>query len=634
MIFSLILAVSAVLPADRLAMADRLFNRGDYVRSFAEYSSLSGEKTIAKDELLYRLGECSRMLGKKQDARRYFGELIDGFPMSKYTAKARLARALSGTEDEQRAELRLLDSDQVEASVRSAALYRLGTLVKDAGILLKSVKAEPNGRYAAYANFHRASILSKSADAKDRREAVSSLLAIAFGSDKALAEEALNLAAVQCYSEKRYSESASLFKRYLKNYPEGKYLAESRRMAAWSEYLSGRYTEAIQLCGEGKSDDLSYLRAVCTQALGDGARAAKYFESYLEDYPEGRYRDSARLPLARIGFALAEKAGDAARAVECAKNAYNLSSLPADGLRLAWAYENAGRTAEAAQGYAKVAKDNPKTADAAESLYRLALIDLRAGRWSAAELSLAEAVKSGLLGSREALANYWRGVAAMHLEHEAEGAEFLKKALDAGLPLDESREARLMIADCDFRAGRTEIAAQAYARLVAEGACDRMSAAKILKVGKLLNGENARICAKALIAHSAAEWRQAGYALLGRTEDADGSSAAALDAYRKAAAEKVEVEDMAFATLRLGELESRSGNYAAADKALKRAIELNSAHPGRRAKAYMLLAQNCLAQKDCKAARGYATVVVSLFSDRELCAEAEKILEKCGESGK
>lgn len=633
-IANLLIAATAILPLDRLSMADRLFNRGDYSRSLAEYSALVGEKSIDADELLYRLGECNRMLGNNKQARASFSEMLDKFPLSKYADKARLAKAFCGTEDEQRVELKILDADKVEPSVRAAALYRLGILTDDAAVLSRAIKVDPKGRYAAYANFHRASILSKSSDAKERRVAVSALLEIAFGADKSLAPEALNLAALQCYSDKRYSEASSLFRRYLKLYASGKHATEARRMAAWSEYLSSRYTGAIELCGDGNTDDLAYLKAVCTHALGDGDGAVVLFRKYLEDYPEGRYREGAELPLARIGFSKAEKEGDALKALEFASRAYSLSSMPADGLRLAWAYERANKISEAAAEYAKIAKANPKTETGAEALYRLALIDLRAGRWSAAELSLAEALASGAIGSREAMAYYWRGVAAMHLEHESEGAGFLRKALEAGLPMDELREARLMLADWDLKSDRTSQAKDAYSKLVAEGACDRMSAAKILQVGKMLGGENSKICAKALVANGSAQWRQAGYVLLGMAEEDAQSYAAALDAYRKAMAEKAEVEDLAAGALRLGVLEGRAGNLDASDVALKRAIALNAANPRARAQAYLALASNCVARKDYKGARGYATVVATLFSDSELCAEAEGILKSCPEDSK
>ena len=47
MTLALLLAALAVLPADRLVMADRLFNRGDYAAADVEYRALVGEASIA-----------------------------------------------------------------------------------------------------------------------------------------------------------------------------------------------------------------------------------------------------------------------------------------------------------------------------------------------------------------------------------------------------------------------------------------------------------------------------------------------------------------------------------------------------------------------------------------------------------
>jgi tetratricopeptide (TPR) repeat protein len=214
------------------------------------------------------------------------------------------------------------------------------------------------------------------------------------------------------------------------------------------------------------------------------------------------------------------------------------------------------------------------------------------------------------------------------LGHEKEGASLLSEALELSLPLDESREARLMLADVDMRNGRIAEAKAAYAKLVEEGATARMSAAKILSVGKLLEREGAKACALALVKNDSAQWRQAGYALLGRAEEDAGSYTAAIDAYRRAMAENAKVEDLAAAALRLGKLESRSGEYDAAEATLKKAVELNGSDTRARAEAYVALAKTALAKGDKRAARGYATVVTALFDDRELCAEAAEILEK------
>ena len=74
---ALLVAAVTVLPADRLAMADRLFNRGEYAAARAEYAALSGEKSLSAEEVLYRLAECDRALGRSADAQ--FHEFRDAF---------------------------------------------------------------------------------------------------------------------------------------------------------------------------------------------------------------------------------------------------------------------------------------------------------------------------------------------------------------------------------------------------------------------------------------------------------------------------------------------------------------------------------------------------------------------------
>ena len=162
------------------------------------------------------------------------------------------------------------------------------------------------------------------------------LLGIAFGGSQ-MAEEALYLAALQCYRDKKYGEAGSLFRRYRKMHPKGEHFDETRSMSVWCDFLEGRYADAAAGCGDGGSDDLAYVRAACAYATGDTARALKLFRKYLEDYPEGRYRADAELPVARIEFDAARKADDASKALETAKRSFGLSKLASDQLRLAWA---------------------------------------------------------------------------------------------------------------------------------------------------------------------------------------------------------------------------------------------------------------------------------------------------------
>ncbi len=626
MIGSFLALAITVLPADRLAMADRLFNRGQYEEALKEYKALAGQEGIAADEILFRLAECDRVSGRTAEALKEYVELFTRYPESEHAPRARFLNAMGRTGLERRKLLSELDSDRVDLETRTAALYHLGSEASDTEALEKCVKLDPKGKYAPYANLKYGTLLNASEDPKARRKGVEVLLGLAFGGGE-LADEALYLAAIQSYREKKYGEAGSLFRRYRKNHPKGEHFDESRSMSAWCDFLEGRYADAAATCGQGEADDLAYIRAACAYSTGDNETALRLFRKYLDDYPKGAYRADAELPIARIEFDRAVETNDVAKTIESAKRGFGLSKLAADELRLAWAYEKAGKPVAAVAEYAQVARNFPGSDEAAEAMYRKAMIDARDDNWSAAELALAEAMSSGKLGKRTAEATYWRGVAAMKLGHEVEGAGFLENAVAAGIGLDESREARLMVADFDHRSGRLEQAKAAYAKLVKEGACERMSAARILAVGRIVDIEDAEICARALVKSEAPEWRQAGWGLLGDCEMKRAAYSAAIEAYRKCLAEPAKTESAAAAALALGKLEFRAGEFENADRTLKTAIELNAANARVRAEAYVTLAKNAGAKGDWKSAVAYATVVSSLFDDVEFGAEAKKIID-------
>ena len=626
MILCLLLAALAVVPADRLAMADRLFNKGKFSEAAVEYEALKGEPSIAADELLYRFAECDRALGRNESSLARYAELYGKHPDSKYAYQSRFMHAMGMTGVARKQELAALDTDRVPAEIRAAALYHLGIDNSDANILGRCVKADPKGKYADYARLRQGTILTDSKDEAERRKGVELLLSIAFSNKGELSEESLYLAAVQSYRDKKYGEAGSLFRRYLKLYSKGARTEDVRMMTVWSDFMCGRYADAAAACGDGASDDTAYVKASCAYATGDEKGAAALFRKYLDDYPQGKYRADAELQLARLEFNLAEKSGDSSMVVESAKRGYGLSKQAADALRLAWAYEKSGRNEDAIEEYVRIAREFKGSGEAAEALFRKAMLDAREERWNAVEVALAEALASGKCGKRQGEALYWRGIAAIRTDHEEEGIDSLRQALGYNLPLDEMREAKLQIADHCLRHGKKEESRGIYLQLVKTGACERMSASRNLAVGKFLGGESARACANALIKVDTPEWRQAGYALLGSVEEEAGAFTAAQEAYRKCLEEKSNVADAAMAALHLGKLESRAGEFDRAETTLKKAVTLGSADIAMRGEAYMSLAENSERKKDFKTACAYATVVTSLFSDEKLGARAKKIL--------
>ena len=633
MTVAFLLAALSVLPADRLAMADRLFNRGEYAAAAVEYQALKGEKTIAADKLLYRRAECARAIGQEKESRTLYAELANACPDSTYAPHARLMLALGETGEKRQAAFKALDTDRIPADVRAVALYHFGVESGDVAALERCVALAPKGAYADYARLQLGQRLTAAADASVRRKGLDQFLSLAFGRGK-LADEALYLAANASYRDGRYGEAGSLFRRHNKMFPKSSRAAEVRTMAVWCDFSEGRFADALAACGSGGSDDLDYLKGAATLSAGDEKGALRLLKAYLDAYPSGRYRSEATLAVARLEFAAASRADDAPGAIEAARRAFAASREAEDELRLAWAYARAGRAEEADAEYACIAKGFPGTAAAAEALFARAMSAARASAWPRAELLLAEALATDRLGERKAEALYWRGVAALNAEHEQEAKTHLEAALKLGLALDEQREARLMIADVDWRAGHVEAARESYAKLVKEGALSRMTASRILAVGQLLGGEGAILCAKALTAGESADWRQAGWTMLGEAEEGRERFTEAIAAFRSALKEPVRTESAATAALRLGMLEVRAGERDAAEATLKEAVELNAKDVRARAEAYLALAENARLKGDGRAARGYATVVVALFDEPSFVASAEKILKACPEEAK
>ena len=603
MIVSSILAAAvAVLPSDRMAMADRLLDKGDYARAKTEYVAVKGAAGIPEDEIIYRLAECDRLSGDSKEARRLYGELLNKYPLSRHAHRSQLMKALLSDGDEKINALRILDSDRVEPAIRARALYNIGITLNDRNALKRCVEVEPNGPYFYYAKFHASSLAADDPSAAVRRTAIEDLWEVYLKTtNEKLKKEALYSVALRSYKEKRYDHSSRFFRAFLKSYSDDSRADFARNYAAWSDYLAGKYSDAASLCGDGSTDETAYLLAASAYGAGDRDKARGLMEKYLERYPTGKFRKAVELPLARMSFEDAEKSGDAVKMVETARRAALISKSSFDKLRLAWAYEKNGRDNEAISEYVAVAKDFSGTENALEALYRKALLDIRAGRWSAAEMSLAEMLSSGLKTAREGEALYWRGICAVRLGHESKGSEYLKAALKKSISLDSIREAKLVLADIDFKAGRIKEAREAYRQLVNEGATSRMSAAKLYSVGQFLlsgNGgephlQEAKLCARAILAaaENSPEWKQLAFDLLGRSEEAGGELTSAIGSYRQALAENVCTERRRIAALNLGILLCRSGESSEAETVLKEAVNLNGGDSSARARAAAFAAQ-------------------------------------------
>lgn len=639
----LLLATAGFLPSDRLAMADRLFDQGDYDSARQEYQTLRGAAGIAEDELLFRLAETARAKGDLATARAHYLDLLKKNPRSRHADRARLKGALAGTPAQRQAELRQLDADGVPVALRVEALYHLAEVTGDPKLFARCIRLDPKGPFAVAARFREAALLGRSADPAQRREALGLLQELSKMADRELARKALYMAVNNCYSENTdqgFKGARKLASRYLREYPDGAEVERVRIMGAWSYYQVGEWTETERLCADDKGDDFVYLRAACLLARGQVAAARAAFDRYLEDHPQGRYRASAELQHARLSFLAAKEGDDKAQIVEAARRGARLSKASNDRLRYAWALEHAGQESEALAEYLALAKDFPASTDGAEALLRKAMIDARASRWVEASQALKDALAGDLQPNRRAEALYWLGFSYIRLGHDTEGAARLREALAQGLAKDPEREARLLLADFDYKAGRRAEAKAAYAGLIRDDAeaCNRLRAEQLRAIGRFLlsdeagaaRPEEAAVCGRFLAeAGTTPEWRQAGYALKGAGEEASGSLGLAIESYRLALRQPVAVatDDLPAAALALGALETKAGAYAEAEQTLGEAIRLTAKDPAARVKAYVWLARASAGAGHIEDARRSATFVTTLFDDPVAAAEAEEILK-------
>lgn len=625
---AILLAALSVSASDRMAMADRLFNRGEFAAARTEYLALKKEPGLDRASLLYRLIAIGKALKDDALVREQSAVFLKEFPGHEKEYQVRFFRALVGTDEQKIAELKGLDHDGVPNDIRAGALCILGTQLDDDALLERSIKLDPSGSYTAYAKSTRATKLMKSSDPADRRRAVTLFMDLVFGKDQQLAKEALYAATYLSYVDGKYQEADALAKRFLKAYPNDERIKPVRNILAMSAYRLGRYVQALDFCTDDTDEWQLLVRASAYERLGQGSEARQAAEKGLAAFPKGECRALLELIVARISFADAVQTNDKTKALEHARRAAELSKTSSDRIRLAWALENVGDRESAEEEYQLIARDFPNTEIAADALFRRAMSLLRREQWSAADVALDEAIASGKLpAERQSIAYYWRGIAASRLGHVQESVALLQKALEGSIGLDERREARLIIADADYNEGRRDKAIAEYAELVKEGAVERMSAAKTLAVGKLMTGDEARICAKALIANDSAEWRQAGYALLGDIEWSFENLTAGAYAYQKCLDEPCQTEVVSRVSLVLGLYLVREGNVSDGEKILKRAVELNAKDGEARASAYIGLARAALLKDDVESAKGYATVVLTLFEKTKAAEDAKEILK-------
>jgi TolA-binding protein len=560
----LLVLLSAVLPAfgltaeEQMRFADGIYLRGLYETAVGEYLVFlrdypGHDQTPA---VLYRTGECYRQMGNQAGAERFYKRVADEHPDSPQTARAVLRRAefalADGRTDEARSLLKGLLKAKPPAETAAAASYYLGLAHQKAGDAQEAsaafsdvLKKHGDSPHAAYAALELAAL--HAADRKNDDQMTAWFeTAVQTATTPSAKAEALFRWGDWAYRQGRYQLAADTLQSLLVELPGERRARDAWLASAWSLYYLDRTAEAMEAAERLAADAAdpetaasgTYLRANCLRKMNRDGEALQQYETVVRDYPTTSFARRAAYEIMVTHF----KRGDAAKTLaamppqpeaaheadvlwmraesermlertDLARGRYEAlvdqfpksSQAPAALLRLGEMAREAGRLAEAADFFQRIATDYPKNEAVPDALKAAALARLRAGdpegalaEWDAllgrkldadvaAEARLqkalvlielqrgdeAMAALEALLKDRpeampSAQAHYWRGVLLSDREQWEAAETALRSSLAAGADAQTASLARLRLAVVLQRLNRMDEAADQIRPLLAE----------------------------------------------------------------------------------------------------------------------------------------------------------------------
>ncbi len=460
-------AAPALEQGDRRLFADGLFSRGFHELALTEYDALAARQPPPPelDVVLFRLGECQRILGRQREAEASFRRLAADFPESLLRQRALLKRALVILEmDQFEAAAALLDQlagEKPEPELLGAALFHAGEAHERLGRADEAVarfealrRAQPQSEFAAYAALKLADHHARRPAGVARALALYKELAAKPASDR-IGAEALFQAATLTFNRQEYVASADLFRQLAARFPEDMRAPEAALPSAWAHHHAGRHAEARTLAakalaaaapGAARRDEWLYLKANCERQIEERKAAIASYDRLLAEQPASSYAAAARyerlLTLFRDGAhsqVLKDAADFAAPPAELADDLLWLQAEAAEAL---------DDGARAVQFYRQLAKDHPGSALAVDAAYRLAYRLQRQHSWAEAsrvyldlvarhptnELAPRALFASGLClaqaGQGDGALRDWHALLTRFPEHETVPEALFQKAME------------------------------------------------------------------------------------------------------------------------------------------------------------------------------------------------------------
>jgi len=283
----------AVLPEDRLLLAEGLLTRGLHALAAEEYAALA-ELDNATPGIFFRLGECYNRLEKWPEAEAAFARLVEKFPASVEAVRAQLLRAQK-TPAQTVALLTPFREWRGDPALECALLLALANAHEKPADAISAydeiLRRHPNDPTAPLARLNAGLALLASDSPDDHKRGGQYLLNVAREkTDPQWAAEAIYALAQHEYAKKNYTDSAGYFALLARESPGSPRTQASRLQAAWTSFLSDDRDAALKLLdahpvADPNSPDQQswlYLRANLLRLNDDpGARAA--YEKLLHD---------------------------------------------------------------------------------------------------------------------------------------------------------------------------------------------------------------------------------------------------------------------------------------------------------------------------------------------------------------
>ncbi|MGQ9662605.1 MAG: tetratricopeptide repeat protein [Kiritimatiellia bacterium] len=336
---SAVFAQVDLTPAERIQFADGLFSRAMYELAAKEYEAYLRDLPEAPDAdaARFRLGECRRLTGNRDDAVEQFRRAFAEYPRSEYRFKAGFKAAVllreSGKDAEAAELLARILKEGPPPDIAVASRYELGDVFLALGKTAEAAKAfedllerDKTSDFVPYTALKLGQLVGSRAvqptkagkEPRVNRTELERAIgyyneAVTRAKTERLKAEALFQSAELYFRAGQYRPAFDHYRRLAQEYPSDQRTAEATLQYAWSAYQAGFPADALALAAgvltdgkAGKAEaDWLYLKANAERELGRNAEAVATYSRLLAEHSQHRLAKAAQyekvLALYRMG---------------------------------------------------------------------------------------------------------------------------------------------------------------------------------------------------------------------------------------------------------------------------------------------------------------------------------------------